>query len=375
VSASYACLQTREGLVVVEPVSGRTLWTRSDVSAKCNLFGDDDYIYVVEMNAEGNPAGTRVLRAHDGVSVPMLDFAHVYQRKLRIDGHRILAADADNKGQVLRMYDIHTGRDVWRRTCAADAVVLKSESPNLAGVYEPKNGKVTVLDLATQNEVLQARVDPKHFDKTTQIHLLADRIQYYLVGNQAAAADNPGMRWAGPWPNLSAYSGMRAAMVNGHLYAFKKENGKLSWYSELANQALVLDQFQDLPILLFTSRTMDPNRGYPHTAVRSIDKRTGKLLFDQPNYLNGQQFHTLTMDARTGRIDFFTYNRKISHVLVSDVTGSASDRDATSQPSAPSGGQGRLDREQQQRAEREAAERALLEARIRPLEIQQLPKR
>src|SRR5262249_18801379 len=44
VEASYVCVQTREGMVVLEPVSGRTLWTRSDVSPRSHVFGDAEHI-------------------------------------------------------------------------------------------------------------------------------------------------------------------------------------------------------------------------------------------------------------------------------------------------------------------------------------------
>src|SRR5262249_34591305 len=40
------CLQTRDALVAVDPITGRTLWTRSDVSSRYHIFGDEQNIYV-----------------------------------------------------------------------------------------------------------------------------------------------------------------------------------------------------------------------------------------------------------------------------------------------------------------------------------------
>jgi hypothetical protein len=291
------------------------------------------------------------------VTVNAPDFAYLYQRKLRTLGRHLIVADSEPKNQVLRRYDILTGKDVWKKSFGPNAQVLKSESPDIAGMIEP-NGKVTVIDVNTQQEVLQARIDPKNLDKSPTVYLLQDRFQFYLAINNTA--DNPANRWGGPWPNVTPYSGLRSVLVNGLVYAFLQSNGKMMWYYEVSGQALVLDQFEELPVLLFTSRSMDPNRGYQYTAARSLDKRTGKLLYDSSNN-NGQQFHALTVDPRLGKIDFHFFNRKISHTLVSDAG------EASTQSTAPAGERhganpSALDKERQLRETRELVEKALQSA-------------
>src|SRR5262249_30437682 len=41
------CLQMRDSLTAIDPVTGRTLWTRSDVSSRSHVFGDDSHVYAV----------------------------------------------------------------------------------------------------------------------------------------------------------------------------------------------------------------------------------------------------------------------------------------------------------------------------------------
>ena len=53
------CLQTREALIAIDPLSGRTLWTRSDLSPRSQIITDEDHVYVVELNNENNPSSTR----------------------------------------------------------------------------------------------------------------------------------------------------------------------------------------------------------------------------------------------------------------------------------------------------------------------------
>src|SRR5262249_4331454 len=93
VQASYVCLQTRDGLMALDPLTGTPLWTRPDVKTNCYVFGDQQHVYVVEMNQEGHPSGTRALRAEDGATVPVADFKTLFTQRQRIVGSRLLVWD------------------------------------------------------------------------------------------------------------------------------------------------------------------------------------------------------------------------------------------------------------------------------------------
>jgi hypothetical protein len=180
------------------------------------------------------------------------------------------------------------------------------------------------VDLRSRQEVLVTRVDPKDLDKVDDVHLLRDDQHYFLACHkpQEAAAANPfgGMATMGVWTNVN---GMRWVMVNGKVYAFHRATGKLNWRTDVANQMLILDQFQDLPVMLFTSQFNKMAAGanvrmvgQQHVAaVKSIDKRTGKLLFDQEFPNNRQPFFALNSNPRAGTIDLVGYNLKIQHYL------------------------------------------------------------
>ena len=114
---------------------------------------------------------------------------------------------------------------------------------------------------------------------------------------------------------------MRSIPVNGLVCAFRRDDGKLHWHAEVHNQQLVLEQFQDLPIVLFTARynkLIGAGRGAMQVAaVKSIDKSSGKLVCYE-ELPNGQQFHTLQVDAAKGTIDFVSYQTKIRHYAVEE---------------------------------------------------------
>jgi outer membrane protein assembly factor BamB len=344
VGASYVCLHTREGLVALDPVRGTELWTKSDVPARAQSFGDDQHVYLVEVRPDGSISGSRAMRARDGVTVEVPDFAALYQRKLRVLGRHLLLSETEPQGGLaLRLYDVHTGSDVWRRSFAANAVVLRVEDPYLAGAVEP-DGTVTVVDLRSRQEVLQTAVDPDHLRKVQEVLLLQDSDQFFLAinGGTEVNVNNP---WggAGPWQNVS--NGIRWAAVNGKVYAFDRATGKVRWINDVPTQTLVLDQFKDMPFLLFTAQynkavNQGQNRLPPrrYSATKSIDKRTGKLLFDEEMANDGNQFYALNTNLREGKIELVSYNLKVTHYLASEAEANALGQRSVLPPPAPDDG-------------------------------------
>jgi outer membrane protein assembly factor BamB len=117
--------------------------------------------------------------------------------------------------------------------------------------------------------------------------------------------------------------GMRRINVSGKVYAFDRTNGALRWHSDVPNQMLIVEQFNDMPILMFTNqynRMINAQRGQQVqcTSVKSIDKRTGKLLWDKEYQNNGGQnyyFYWLNNNPRAGVVELVSYNLKIIHFL------------------------------------------------------------
>ena len=145
------------------------------------------------------------------------------------------------------------------------------------------------------------------------MHLLQDSERLYVAIN---GPPNPQMNpWGGPWSNLM--NGMRGIMVNGRFHAFDRSTGRKKWHADVPSQVLILDQYKDLPILLFTSRSQQMVNGgvMQVTATKSLEKRTGKLIYDKPLHNNGTQFHSLNTNMKAGTIDLISYNMRIQHYI------------------------------------------------------------
>src|SRR5262249_50130863 len=116
--------------------------------------------------------------------------------------------------------------------------------------------------------------------------------------------------------------GLRSIPVHGMIYAFDRASGKAQWWHKAENQMLLMDRFNELPMLMLTSRYHKRlgRFGGAEQAVpfKSIYKRTGKLLMDEELPPNSNQFYALNIDAKAGRIELVSYNLKIVHEVRDD---------------------------------------------------------
>jgi hypothetical protein len=300
----------------VDPVDGSVLWTKTDVSPHTYIFGDDEHVYLIDVR-DGKAVGSgRALRGRDGAAIDVPDFANPFQHRRRIVDGRLLVLDKDSQSPVLRLYDILSGQDLWKKALPRDAVLLRTEEPELAGVAEP-DGKLTLVDLRLAREVFHAQAQPADMDKVIAGLWLQDSKQYYVILNRPSE-QKPDVK--GPYPNVM---GLRSEHVNGTVYAFDRQTGALCWCVADVNQMLLLERFQDLPMLFFTARFNKPVSGgayeTPIVATLIIDKRTGKRLRDSevPNYPphSQGQFYALVIDRRAATYDLIAHNLRLRHYL------------------------------------------------------------
>jgi outer membrane protein assembly factor BamB len=299
--STAVCLQTRAGLLVVDPFTGGTLWSRSDVPARTLFLGDARHLVVVEGDSAGQPSGTRAFRSADGASEAVTDCSAMVAQRLGNIGHNLLLGDTNGQGEfALHLLDTLTGKDVWEKRFPADSRALLSEDPTLTGAVDPE-GRVTILDGASGRRLSTATVNPKDLGRATPIHLLQDRAHFYLAWSERA---NP-MRFPNGLPvvNALAGSGLRGLPVSGKVYAFDRITGKENWEVRVTDQVLFVDEFAELPVLIFSSRhqRVVNNNGQVGAAqsagAKIISKRTGKLLYDEPDLTNAQPFHAVRRSA------------------------------------------------------------------------------
>jgi outer membrane protein assembly factor BamB/tetratricopeptide (TPR) repeat protein len=344
--ANYVCLLTRDGLISFDPIKGpdAVLW-KKEVPSGGYLFGDANYVFVVDRGESGAASNVRAVRASDGVTVKVPDFTHLFHpsRRLRTVGRNLLLFDDDPKGgKALRLYDVPTGKDVWRETFAIGSMPVRSHDPSLAGVVEP-NGTVTIVDVNAQKTVLKTRGGalgaeyPVEINGLQDIQLVVDRERYYLILNKPP---DPGVNVMSGFQN----NGIRSTRVQGKVFAFDKATGELEWFLDnLKNDFLVLEQFEDLPILIFATwvnRFAGNGNERQTVKVEGYDKRTAKLITDSKWSFGPQFFFGLTVDPKAGVIELIRHDLKVRFSAETEAAGAGPGRGTPTgggQPGTPNG--------------------------------------
>ena len=312
----------RDGLSGHDIVTGRMLWTRNDIRTDYLIVGQEGGImFLVQTNTDGTPAGSKAVRALDGGLVTKADFSLAYKHRVLMSGSRILALlpqkNADkNPNSVatpprLVVVDMNSGKEVLSRELALGTRAAITELGGFAGLIGLQ-GEVEIVSLPDGKTLHKVTVEPSHVEKTA-IHLVADANRIYLIPNKPTEQLMGGVQ-----SNFMGQLMLKLLPTNGEVYAFEQLTGKLAWRNTLVNQLMILDRFEELPMVLFTSRfnrlvNIQNARSVVATVgLKSYDKRTGKLIVDKDFGQQAQPFHGFVVDLRLGRLDLMDYQNRIS---------------------------------------------------------------
>jgi outer membrane protein assembly factor BamB len=306
-------VQTKEGVAALDLATGNVRWLRTDAPPWLEAFGDEEYLYLAESHQMGEVRAVRSIRTADGAAVAISDCVDCYKHKVGNMGRRLLSSRQNAKQEVeFRFYDVQTGKDLWQKTFPANSAFIGSPSPELFAVAAP-NGTVTVVDLNECKELLRLAVEPKHLEKLVRGMLLRDRTQFYL------AFQGPPEGSGDPYAALGAP--VKTTEVNGMIYAFDRATGEQHWVSRALAQMLVLDHFNESPVLLMTAVQQRQAPGAPGgnplqvSCTRSIDKKTGKVLYRKEIINNPDPYFGLEINVRTGTIDLISANTRLRHYI------------------------------------------------------------
>ncbi len=178
------CVQRGTKLLAIDVFSGQVLWTRHDTSPTSEIFGDDEYVFVVPAN--GSEA--IVLRATDGQKVgerrvPSSDRVTTYGRKI------VTFAGGGGK-QTARVYDAWTEQDIWQRAFSTTNARIELVDGDEFGVLD-NQGQFVIYSLAEDRTVVDAKLDKEPALQDLQIFRFDDRYIVTASGPLVARQGGP----------------------------------------------------------------------------------------------------------------------------------------------------------------------------------------
>jgi hypothetical protein len=296
-SPSVLCLRARKGLLGVDPLTGQTLWKRTDVPVDAVLFGEGDTVCLAERH-ESRIKSIQVFRASDGSRLAANGASAIAgATPLRAMGSRLLALHTSKKGKVtLRLHEVPAGKDVWQQTFAPQTKVCSTTEEFVAAFTT--QGELSVLASATGKEVLRRQLEIYKPESILRISLLADGQHFYLACHRADPALDERS-------SLQAGSGLYSLPIRGELYACKHTGEGLAWRKPLRGQRLILNHFSEMPVLLLTSWTQPDKSSYiRYSHFTAIDRHAGRTVAEKETEEFESLAHTLLLDPKEGKIVF-----------------------------------------------------------------------
>jgi outer membrane protein assembly factor BamB len=277
------------------------------------MVGDGELVFLYEVNPDGAVSPARCYRSADGVEVTIPDSSAAFTnvKRARFYGRKVLAFDDEPGKKAVRLYDLFTGKDVWKRDLGADGWQLRSEDDAYTG-YVTVNGDVVVLNAADGKDVFKSKLDEarkaKQLEKVNEAILFADAEHFFVMLNRPSEGGN---RFG---PNAAFAQAIRSVKVNGHMYAYERATGKRLWYTDeqLEDQNISVEQFADLPIIIAASMyqkfAANGNFEGQYMKFAALDKATGKLKFYRQGMGQNSQYYSIITDPKTGTIEVLNYS-------------------------------------------------------------------
>ncbi|MGD9646797.1 MAG: PQQ-binding-like beta-propeller repeat protein [Pirellulales bacterium] len=271
-SGDLFCFQRNRELVAIDPVNGQTLWIRHNVEPGCEIFGDDQYVFVIA----GDSREALVLDALDGRELGKRLVPPANERVVSV-GRNLLTWEMRDGRQWFQMFDLWEQREEWRHSFAGDAKCYHL-GQDVLGAVEP-SGRFVAVQLSDGRKLVDSPIEPE--PQLQEIYVLMSRERLYLFTNRPWANHQDGVTIQ-PVPGLPTNP-----LLNGLAYGFDLASGEKLWHVPIEKQSLTLDQPQELPVLVFAARVYErptpqnSNNREPYTTLLCIDKRTGKVLHQE----------------------------------------------------------------------------------------------
>jgi outer membrane protein assembly factor BamB len=288
-STGVAYLRGRQ-LTCVDALTGQTLWERSSTTQaefpqQAEIFGDGDLLFIADARANSKSDEAIVLSAIDGSFVDKRQLP-LADKRWATHGREVLSFDEAGAGITLKLRDVWTDNELWKRQVPSGSRGHIIDGEELA-ILEP-GGQFTVVSLASGQPRFSVPLEAQR--GLSWIQVMRSRDQYLLLASQ-----DGGPSGGSTLQPLPIAGSMHAAAMHGRVYAFDRTTGKLAWQTAafVSHHFLPPDQPTESPLLLFVAQRNANNKS--SAAVLALDRRTGHGVYEKD--LNGSPATTCEIAA------------------------------------------------------------------------------
>ncbi|QDS99435.1 outer membrane protein assembly factor BamB family protein [Adhaeretor mobilis] len=275
VTAHGCVYQDQSRLVCVDPLDGRVLWSRGDVPAGCDLFGDSDLLFVTP---EGSARAT-VYSMIDGREIDEVEVPPWHEHLTTL-GRNVISWSQDrgrpeDQRWEIASIDASTGETQWSYLFP-DSTRVDIDRGRFIATVTP-TGEARIIDGLQGDVLVESSFGVA--ERLKEIHLSVGSASMLLLTNRVENSPNnsPNNRRTRPI-NTTDY-----AIINGRVDAFDRNTGESLWArpAELDHQGWSVTQPSDLPVLMFVASLSrhDAQGSRQGITLLALDRRTGASLY------------------------------------------------------------------------------------------------
>jgi outer membrane protein assembly factor BamB len=296
-------------LFAADPLTGRLLWSRTDLPRiPFQVAADDQVVAVAGLSHPLAPAlgSVTLLRTSNGEQIGTVD-APVGVIEW-IGGGRVLRSEDPSRPSTgpmpLELYDLVRGETIWKTELARPAAIRVWNQSEVFALEE--NRRLTVRSATdgavrwTQELSLEVAAEALFVQPWKDRYLI-------VVGSTSPPPAQPGSARVVGFDN-------HHVPINGHVAALNRRSGEILWTHRVEDTAFDTSQPAGWPILLFAGRMYitprAPAAPLPSYLTTTLfDKQTGKLIIsvEEPSNI-GTYFVDADPDRNRISVNFLTWS-------------------------------------------------------------------
>jgi outer membrane protein assembly factor BamB len=266
---SGVCFQKIRTLTCVDPLTGKTVWSRQDLDHGLELFGDEEYVFAVQ---RGEPEAF-MLDAIDGRLLGKRPIPPA-ERRWHIQGRKILAWEEVGERYRLFVFDAERQQDIWSELLPRGTRGCLVEHDGVA-MLQP-DGRFWLRSLHTDQPLVNFQLPLQVTAEAVRVRASSDQWLVIINDNEALPAEVHSGTQVGGNPLIP---------VNGHLFAFDRRDGSPLWQSPalVRGYGMLAEQPDDLPTLWFVRQYKQGQANQSQSGLPNIlclDRRTGSSLLE-----------------------------------------------------------------------------------------------